>query len=155
MICVYASDATDFSSNGLSVLTPVSCSVSETLNGEWELAMIHPLDEEDKWLNLQVGNIVRAPVPAAMTPYVKMKAAEGTDGTLIYKIDTSNGTTPYGTLRLRAAASTDATVLASYANGSEVIVLEKTSSDWYEVTAPDGGRHRGDDRHKHCLPPAS
>ena len=35
MICVYAADAEDFSTNGLAVLVPSSCSVTETLNGEW------------------------------------------------------------------------------------------------------------------------
>lgn len=68
MICVFPSDATDFASNGLCVLTPTACSVTETLNGEWELSMTHPLDERDKWTYLQVGCIIRAPVPAAMTP---------------------------------------------------------------------------------------
>ena len=37
MICVYESDCTDFSNNGLGAVTPMSCTVTETLNGEWEL----------------------------------------------------------------------------------------------------------------------
>ena len=35
MICVYPADCTDFSSNGLGAVTPMSCTVTETLNGEW------------------------------------------------------------------------------------------------------------------------
>ena len=52
MICVY--DA--------------SCQVTETLNGEYELTLIHPIDDYGKWQRLAEGNIVRVPVPAAMTP---------------------------------------------------------------------------------------
>jgi phage minor structural protein len=140
MICVYSQDATDFSGNGLCVLTPTACTVTETLNGEWELSMVHPLDDRDKWTYLQTGNIIRAPVPAAMTPRVKMSAISGSSGTLIYKIDTSNGTTPYGTLRLRSKPSSTASVISTYKNGSEVIVLSTSNSSWYEVTAPDGCR---------------
>ena len=138
MICVYAADATDFSNNGLCVLTPTTCTVTETLNGEWELSMVHPMDERDKWNYLQIGNIIRAPVPAAMTPRIKMPAISGSSGTLIYKIDTSHGTTPNGTLRLRSKPSTSANVLTNYQNGSEVIVLSTTDPTWYEVTALDG-----------------
>ena len=140
MICVYAADATDFSNNGLCVLTPTSCTVSETLNGEWELTMVHPMDDLDKWSYLQVGNIIRAPVPASMTPRIQMPGISGSPGTLIYKIDTSQGTTPYGTLRLRSQPSSSASVLSNYKNSSEVIVLSTADPTWYEVTTLDGKR---------------
>ena len=140
MICVYSPDTTDFSNNGLCVLTPTSCTVTETLNGEWELTMVHPMDDLDKWSYLQIGNIIRAPVPASMTPRIQMPGISGSPGTLIYKIDTSQGTTPYGTLRLRSQPSSSASVLANYKNSSEVIVLSTVNPTWYEVTTPDGKR---------------
>ena len=70
MICVYPADCTDFSSNGLGAVTPMSCTVTETLNGEWELTLVHDIDECGKWTRLSEGRILRAPVPAAMTPSV-------------------------------------------------------------------------------------
>ena len=63
MICVYASDCTDFSTNGLGPVSPQSATVTETLNGEYELT----LDEAGKWHWLAEGRILCAPVPAAMT----------------------------------------------------------------------------------------
>ena len=66
MICVYPADCTDFSSNGLGVVTPMSCTVTETLNGEWEQTLVHDTDESGKWTRLSEGCILRAPVPAAM-----------------------------------------------------------------------------------------
>ena len=47
MISIFPADATDFSSNGLCALAPSSCLVNETLNGEWELQLVHPLDDRD------------------------------------------------------------------------------------------------------------
>ena len=138
MICVYDAACTDFSNNGLGPINPSSCQVTETLNGEYELTVIHPIDEIGKWQRLVEGNIVRAPVPAAMTPQINLRITTPTESTLIYRIDTSHGTTPYGTLRLRAKASASATVIKTYKNGSEVIVLDNSDSSWYEVTAPDG-----------------
>ena len=72
MICVYTPDCTDFSGNGLGPVSPLSCTVTETLNGEWELTLEHPLDDAGKWRRLVEGCILRAPVPAAMTPGITM-----------------------------------------------------------------------------------
>ena len=52
MICVYPANCTDFSNNGLGVVTPMSCTVTETLNGEWELTLVHDIDERGKWTRL-------------------------------------------------------------------------------------------------------
>ena len=87
MICVYAPDCTDFSSNGLGPVSPSLCTVTETLNGEWELTLEHPLDVQEKWRRLIEGNILRAPVPAAMTPQIKL--APQTGGGMIYRVSTS------------------------------------------------------------------
>ena len=62
----------DFSTNGAGTLTPSSCTVTETLNGGYEVTLEHPIDEAGKWTRLNVGCILRVPVPEAMTPYVKL-----------------------------------------------------------------------------------
>ena len=72
MICVYPANCTDFSNNGLGAVTPMSCTVTETLNGEWELTLVHDIDERGKWTRLSEGCILRAPVPAAKTPRVDL-----------------------------------------------------------------------------------
>ena len=136
MICVYPADCTDFSSNGLGVVTPMSCTVNETLNGEWELTLVHDIDERGKWMRLAEGCILRAPVPAAMTPRVGLVTQQYQTSTYdvqIYKI-----TTKSGPLHLRSGTGTNYKILGKYKKGREVIVLNKTTSSWYEVTAPDG-----------------
>ena len=136
MICVYPADCTDFSSNGLGAVTPMSCTVAETLNGEWELTLVHDIDERGKWTRLSEGCILRAPVPAAMTPSVDLVTQQYQTSTYdvqIYKI-----TTKSGPLHLRSGTGTNYKILGKYKKGREVIVLNKTTSSWYEVTAPDG-----------------
>lgn len=132
MICVYPADCTDFSTNGIGTVAPSSCTVTETLNGEWELTLTHPLDSAGKWQRLVEGCILRAPVPSGITPQVKL-VKQPTTGTLVYKVATSSGT-----LRLRSGTGTKYKILANYKKGTEVIVLAKTTSSWYEVSCPDG-----------------
>ena len=114
----------------------MSCTVTETLNGEWELTLVHDIDERGKWTRLSEGCILRAPVPAAMTPRVDLVTQQYQTSTYdvqIYKI-----TTKSGPLHLRSGTGTNYKILGKYKKGREVIVLNKTTSSWYEVTSPDG-----------------
>ena len=132
MICVYGADCTDFSNNGIGPVFPQSATVTETLNGEYELTLVHPLDEAGRWRRLVEGCIVRAPVPAGVTPKVDLVKQPST-GTMIYKVSTNRDP-----LRLRSGTGTKYKILAKYKKGTEVIVLAKTTSSWYEVSCPDG-----------------
>lgn len=140
MICVYPANCTDFSTNGLGVVNPQSCIVTETLNGEWELTLVHPIDETGKWQRLMEGCILRAPVPAAMTPRVQISLPEHNDLQEIYVIDTdtSEASVRGGTLRLRVGPGTGYTTLKQYKNGTTLQVIAKTNASWYEVVMPDG-----------------
>ena len=136
MICVYPSDCTDFSNNGLGAVQPQSCTVTETLNGEWELTLVHPIDDRGRWTRLTEGRILRAPVPAAMTPQMSLVTQQyqtTTYDVLIYKV-----TTQRDPLRLRSGTGTNYKILGKYKKGTEIIVVDKTTSSWYEVTCPDG-----------------
>jgi hypothetical protein len=80
MLCVYAPDCTDFSSNGLGTISQSSALVTESLNGEYELEDVHPLDDVGKWHRLVKGNIIRAPVPAGVTPQEALSYKEYSEG---------------------------------------------------------------------------
>ena len=132
MISIFPANVTDFSKNGECVLEPTSCQVNETLNGEWELQLTHPLDAWNKWTWLQAGNIIKAPVPSSMTPRVKLMQA--TEGKSIYRINTS-----YSPLNLWDRPSRYRS-LAQYKKGLDVQVISTANPDFYEVIAPDGKR---------------
>ena len=55
MICVYPADCTDLSTNGNGTLAPLSAEVTETLNSEYELTLVHTIDEAGKWQRLVEG----------------------------------------------------------------------------------------------------
>lgn len=114
----------------------MSCTVTETLNGEWELTLVHDIDERGKWTRLSEGCILRAPVPAAMTPSVDLVTQQYQTST--YEVQIYKITTKSGPLHLRSGTGTNYKILGKYKKGREVIVLNKTTSSWYEVTSPDG-----------------
>ena len=142
MICVYPADCADFSTNGNGVLSPLTAQVTETLNGEYELQLTHPIDDAGKWRRLVEGCILRAPVPAAMTPRVNFTAPGDDNRTEVWRVDTdfAGAETRSGTLNLRNGPGRNYKVLAAYKNTSLVQVIAKTNADWYEVAAPDGKR---------------
>ena len=132
MLCVYPANCTDFSNNGMGIISPSSAIVKETLNGSYELEIVHPYDANGKWQRLVEGYIVRTPVPAAMTPQVKLAPQTSTSG-MVYRVSTNRDP-----LRLRSGTGTKYKILGKYKKGTQVIVLAKTTSSWYEVTCPDG-----------------
>lgn len=142
MICVYPSNCMDFSNNGLGAVSPQTCTVTETLNGEWELTLVHPIDEQGKWQRLTEGCILRAPVPAAMTPRVNISISGEDNRREIYEVDTDKpeASVRRGTLRLRTGPGTGFTTLKQYSNGTRMQLLAKTNASWYEVMLPDGKR---------------
>lgn len=132
MICIFDKKATDFSGNGLGPLSPSKCEVTETLNGNWELTLTHPLDEIGKWTRLQPGRIIKAPVPAAPA-YAATKPSGSAETRKVYKVSTSTGER----LHLRQSPSMSAKILSRYKNGTEVSAIAESGS-WMEVTTPDG-----------------
>ena len=135
MLCVYSPDCTDFSGNGLGTISPSSALVKETLNGEYELEIVHPLDDTGKWHRLVEGYIVRAPVPASETPQVALAYKAMSEGKAIYKVNTKRNP-----LVLRSCLEAKYKKLGKYKKGKEVIVLEKTTDTLWEVVCPDGKR---------------
>ena len=51
---------TDFNDNGLAILIPISCEITEELNGVYELCLTHPFDREGRWKELRELNIIKA-----------------------------------------------------------------------------------------------
>lgn len=60
-ISVYKSDETDFSYNGIRILCPTECKITEVLNGEYSLTLTHPFDDLGNWKFLIEYNIIKVP----------------------------------------------------------------------------------------------
>ena len=133
MLCVYPADCTDFSNNGMGLISPSSAIVKETLNGSYELEIVHPYDVNGKWRRLVDGNIVRAPVPSAMTPQVALSYKAISEGKMIYEVNTKKNP-----LVLRSTTTKKYKKLGKYKKGTKLILLEMTTDEFYEVATPDG-----------------
>ena len=166
MICIYPPDCTDFSTNGAGTLTPSSCTVTETLNGGYEVTLEHPIDEAGKWTRLSVGCILRVPVPEAMTPYVKLpdqrikldKTSRGVwrltrtayvriQAGFNYKIIGTYysgkrcavlGSVYVVTITTTATGESYSYSTSTYPSGSPAQGTTRSVSTWYKVTTHDG-----------------
>lgn len=140
MIRIYESDCKDFSKNGLGPLAPSSCTVSETLNGTWELTLEHPLDDAGKWQRLQEERIIVAPVPAAPTPRVGLVHQDNIGH--YYKNEIYSINTKRDPLRLRSGPGFDYAIIDHIDIGMEVIVTDTVTDEdggeWCEVIGPYG-----------------
>ena len=138
MICVYPADCRDFTTNGNGTLTPISATVTETLNGEYEVQLEHPIDAEGKWQRLVEGCILRVPVPAGFTPAITVREQTVQTATDIYAVIDAVTSSLY----LWANRPTEypvryQTAIWNYRARTEVAVISK-SDPWYEVIGPDG-----------------
>lgn len=70
-----------------------------------------------------------------MTPRVNHVKSQPSGGAMIYRVSTRRDP-----LRLRSGTGTKYRILGKYKKGTQVVVLEKTTNDWYEVSCPDGKR---------------
>lgn len=140
LIRIYESDCKDFSKNGLGPLAPSSCTVSETLNGTWELTLEHPLDDAGKWQRLQEERIIVAPVPAAPTPRVGLVHQDNIGH--YYKNEIYSINTKRDPLRLRSGPGFDYAIIDHIDIGTEVIVTDTVTDEdggeWCEVIGPYG-----------------
>ena len=72
MVVLYEKDASSFEDNGLCVLSPASCVVSEVAGGQYELELTHPFDEHGKYRMLTDERIIKAPVPPTVIPEITL-----------------------------------------------------------------------------------
>ena len=60
-ICIFDMETPQngFDNNGLAILEPTQCRVTEELNGGWNLTLVHPKDPQGKWKYILEMNIIR------------------------------------------------------------------------------------------------
>lgn len=69
MVTIHEKNARNFNTLGLGALLPSSCTVTEELNGSYELEMIHPSDEDGKWKRIEEERIIYASTPKGKQPF--------------------------------------------------------------------------------------
>ena len=136
-IPLYAKDCEDFSTNGICLIQPIECTVSETANGLYELTMEIPINTESRFYYVVPGTVVKVPTPARESPLYELEAVTQevsvkTVTRTVYKVGTKR-------TRLRQKASSSAKTLAQYKKNTEVTVLNSSNSTWWQVSILKGG----------------
>jgi hypothetical protein len=72
MICLFEKDAESFAGNGIAILKPSVCTVSEVAGGSYVLHMEHPIDDEGLHALITDERIIRAPVPPMHVPEIHL-----------------------------------------------------------------------------------
>lgn len=135
-VTVYPPHTDDFSTNGLGVLMHIECEVEEIARGKYELTLTHPIDRTLRWMLLQPGAYIKAACPVRESPLYE-KVAQGGETVVVREIYKVTGTSVG--VNLRTGPGTGYKKLASYRNGTRVILLEKVDDTWFHVTIEKGG----------------
>lgn len=69
MICIFDKNAREFEGIGLGALSPVSCELSEEINGGYEIKMVHPRDKWGKWRYIDNERIIVVDTPNGRQPF--------------------------------------------------------------------------------------
>ena len=61
MIQIYSSTNTNYEQNGDSVLLPINCLITASINQSWTIEITHPIDNEGRWKYIEEEAVVKAP----------------------------------------------------------------------------------------------
>ena len=85
MIQIYKKGNTDFVYNGESVLMPEKCTLNAKLNDAWEMTLIHPLDEGERWKHIKEEAVICAPTFMGEEQLFRIYDVEKTEEEVIAK----------------------------------------------------------------------
>ena len=126
MITIYEKKATKFHTNGLGVLIPSSCTVTEEANGQYELDMVHPMGDDLRYTLIEPERIIKVRVPVRLTPFTTIKQVTNT---VTYTV---NAETPM--LARDGADSEELELLAA----GDTVTLMSTGATYHLVTSSSG-----------------
>lgn len=113
MITIHTKLDTKLYANGLGVLWPTECTVTEEANGLYELDMVHPMDDELRYTLIEPECILKVPVPVRATPFTTIHEVENV---VTYTVDAA--------APLLARAEEGAEELAMLATGETVVLMD-------------------------------
>lgn len=124
MITIYDKNETNFGGNGIGVLWPDKCEVTEEANGQYEIDMVHPMTDDLRYMLIEVDRILRVPVPKRYTPY-----AAGLSNTVTYSVISG------ASLYTRPDPGSPALELLA---AGQVVTLMQTGTTYHLVTTASG-----------------
>lgn len=130
MITIYEPGSKNFAGNGLGALLPSECLISQIAGGSYELSLKQPMTEDLRWRLIAEECVIKAPVPADQTPYIKLYK-EGTPGIpatpqrIIHRVVTGNN---WSSINIYEKPDSQSRVLAILWAGMEYEYLSAQSN---------------------------
>ena len=84
IVTIYSKETTKFDNLGLGVLLPLECTITEELNGLYELQLIHPYDSLKKYNLLEKERIILANTPNNRQPFRIYRVVSTLDNITVY-----------------------------------------------------------------------
>lgn len=84
MICIFDKNAREFEGIGLGALSPLSCELSEEINGGYEIKMVHPRDKWGKWRYIDNERIIVVDTPNGRQPFRIYRVNPDTEEISVY-----------------------------------------------------------------------
>lgn len=141
MICIYDPQDRTYSGYGKGVLHPQSCRVREVAGGTYEVELVMPITEDDRWMMLKHTAVLRVPVPCVTTPQLELLDHEAQEGLTVRRVvfgATTETSARY--LNIRAQSTLASAILCAVPEFTELITTGQTDHDgeWIQVIAFDG-----------------
>ncbi len=144
IIRLYDRTCTDYTGNGLAVLSPTACTVTEEAGGQYEVSCTVPVTDDLKSRLLERGRVLKVPVPAMTTPaleVIRQSSGSTTAQLAVYapKATTKSGGKPVNVWAQKGAY----TSIEKLWSGDNVILLEPIESSgegakWMHICTPSG-----------------
>lgn len=160
MINIYAPGTDNWANNGLAILLPTDCKISETAGGSYDLELTHPISDDLRWKTIAEGCVIKAPVPASETPAINLvkagipavpeipaipgnpgtpaiPAVEPIPGRIIWKVHITT-TGSGGRSRIYERAHAGSKALAYLREGNEYEYLGAYNGNWHRAVNSAG-----------------
>lgn len=154
MINIYAPGTDNWANNGLAILLPTTCKISETAGGSYDLELTHPISDDLRWKTIAEGCVIKAPVPASETPAINLvkagipavpgipgtpaiPAVEPVPGRIIWRVHITT-TGSGGRSRIYERAYAGSKVLAYLHEGQEYEYLGAYNTSWHRAVNSAG-----------------
>lgn len=133
-ICVYAPDDEDFTTNGLGILDPISCIVTEEAGGQYELELKLAANG-DVWKLIQCESIIKSPVPLVVIEDFQQS------GVAYWKVKSTQSGVPVMS-KVPTITRTSSTNYPAWSSSNDYVAGDKVSynSKGWQYIGPDTAR---------------
>lgn len=139
-IPIYSPTEEDFSGNGLGLLLPTECTITEKGNQKYELTLVQPIFDDNRWAQIKNGCILKAIAPKRENPLYEYEAVNGDvdyDQAVTRQVYYVNASSAY--VYSQARTNRKSKKVKRLKRNAQVVRIKEVNSSWYQVAVLTGG----------------